>query len=283
MKQNLAVVFILFAFLPLAFAQELNLPRPSQKASVMQTIGLTDVTITYSRPGVKGRVIWGGLVPYDRVWRTGANEATSITFSDEVTIDGKTIPAGVYGLHTIPGKAEWTVIFNKAANQWGSYDYDESKDILRIQVKPQEGPHQEWMMFSFAEVLPGSAIVELAWEKLRVRFRIETNTMKKATENIKAALERTEDWRIPYRAADFAWNTNSENSAETYRWIDRSIALKETYWNLRLKASMLARDGKKKDAITIAEKAVSLGKENKDEPTEIEKTEKQISEWKGTN
>jgi len=281
MKRNFALVMILLALAPFAFAQELILPRPSQKASVMQTIGLTDVTITYSRPGVKGRVIWGGLVPYDKVWRTGANEATAITFSDDVTIEGKALPAGTYGLHTIPGKAEWTIIFNKLADQWGSYDYDESKDALRIQVKPQEGPPQEWMMFFFAEVLPASAVVELAWEKLRVRFGIETNTMAKATANIKAALERMEDWRIPYRAADFAWNSNSENSAESYQWIDRSIGLKETYWNLRLKANMLARDGKKKEAVAIAEKAVVLGKANKDEPTEIVKTEKLITEWKG--
>ena len=136
-------------------------------------------------------------------------------------------------------------------------------------------------MFSFAEVLPGSAVVELAWEKLRVRFGIETNTMTKATANIKAALESMHDWHIPYRAADFAWNANSQNTAEAYQWIDQSIALKETYWNLRLKANMLARDGKKKEAIAIAEKAVTLGKTDKDEPSEIEKTEKLIAEWKG--
>lgn len=282
MKRNLALVFILLVVAPLAFAQELNLPRPSQKASVMQTIGLTDVTITYSRPGVKERVIWGGLVPYDKVWRTGANEATSITFSDEVTIDGKKLPAGTYSLHTIPGKAEWTIIFNKQADQWGSYDYDESKDALRIQVQPQEGAPQEWMLFSFPEVQQDSAVIELAWERLRIRFGIQTNTMTKAAANIKAALEGMENWRTPYRAADFAWNSNSENSAESYQWIERSIALKETYWNLRLKANMLARDGKKKEAIAIAEKAVTLGKADKEEPTEIEKTEKLIAEWKGS-
>ncbi len=280
MKRNLVIVSILLAFASLVCAQELNLPRPSQKASVMQTIGLTDVTITYSRPGVKGRVIWGGLVPYDKVWRTGANEATIMIFSDDVTIEGKPLPAGSYSLHTIPGKAEWTIIFNKQADQWGSYDYDESKDALRIQVKPQEGQPQEWMMFSFPDVLQDSAVVELAWEKLRIRFGIQTNTMAKASANIKAALEGMENWRIPYRAADFAWNSNTQN-AEAYRWIERSIVLKETYWNLRLKANMLARDGKKKEAIAIAEKAVTLGKANQEEPTEVEKTEKLIAEWKG--
>ena len=125
MKRILSFALILLALSSLAFAQELNLPRISQKAAVMQTIGLTDVTITYSRPGVKGRVIWGELVPYDKVWRTGANKATTISLSDDVTINGQSIAAGTYSLHTIPGKDQWTVIFNKVANQWGSYSYDE--------------------------------------------------------------------------------------------------------------------------------------------------------------
>src|SRR5205085_4953821 len=127
----------------------------------------TDVTITYSRPGVKGRVIWGELVPYDKVWRTGANEATTIAFSEDVKINGQALPAGTYSLHTIPGKDMWTIIFNKQAEQWGSFKYDQSKDALRVQVKPQDGPMQEWMMFSFPNVNANSATVELAWEKLR--------------------------------------------------------------------------------------------------------------------
>ena len=123
-KTQLFAVAALFAATLLAAAPalaQLDLPRPSPKATVSQTVGLTDITITYCRPGVKGRVIWGGLVPYDQVWRTGANEATTITFSDEVTIEGTKLPAGTYGLFTIPGKDEWTVIFNKGAKQWGAY------------------------------------------------------------------------------------------------------------------------------------------------------------------
>jgi hypothetical protein len=263
-----------------AFA-DLKLPRVSQKASVMQTVGLTDVTIMYCRPGVKGRVIWGGLVPYDEVWRTGANEATTITFTEAVKVNGRPLPAGTYSVHTIPGKSSWTVIFNKAAEQWGSYEYDAAKDALRIQVEPKTGPHVEWLTFSFTDVSHDAATVELAWEKLRIPFRIETATTAQALASIKEALSgKVTDWEVPYDAASFAFNARLDNRAEAMKWIDQSIALKETYWNLRLKATMLEQDGRRKEAVAVAEKAVKIGKENDDPPSEIAKTEKQIADWK---
>jgi hypothetical protein len=263
-----------------AFA-DLKLPRVSQKASIMQTVGLTDVTIMYCRPGVKGRTIWGGLVPYDEVWRTGANEATTITLSEGVKINGKALPAGVYSIHTIPGKSSWTVIFNKAAEQWGSYEYDTAKDALRVQVEPKTGPHQEWMTFAFTDVSHDAATLELSWEKVRVPLRIETDTTAQALAGIKKALAgKVTDWEIPYDAASFAFSARLDNRAEAMKWIDQSIALKETYWNLRLKASMLGQDGKQKEAVAVAEKAVKIGKESQDPPSEIAKTEKQISDWK---
>jgi hypothetical protein len=281
MKKTIVTVAIAMSLVPSAFA-ELTLPRVSQKATVMQTVGLTDVTIMYCRPGVKGRVIWGGLVPYDQVWRTGANEATTITLSQAVTIDGKPLPAGTYSIHTIPGKTSWAVIFNKAAEQWGSYEYDTAKDALRIQVEPRTGEHREWMTFSFPEVLQDAATVELAWEKVRIPFRIETDTTAQALAGIREALSgEVKDWQTPYSAASFAFNANLDNRADAMKWIDQSVALKETYWNLRLKASMVERDGKRKEAIALAEKAVRIGKDNKDNASEIEKTEKQIAEWKG--
>ena len=128
--------FFIFAILicSVLFAQNLQLPRVSQKATVMQRVGLTDVTIVYSRPGVKNREIWGGLVPYDKVWRTGANEATTLSVSTDVTIEGTKVPAGTYSLYTLPGKDEWTLILNKTSKQWGT-DYDASQDLTRIKVK----------------------------------------------------------------------------------------------------------------------------------------------------
>ena len=280
MKKALLCTVLVLLLAPLAFA-ELTLPRVSQKASVMQTVGLTDVTVQYCRPGVKGRVIWGELVPYDKVWRTGANEATTFSFSTPVKINGQALPAGIYSFHTIPGKTSWTLIFNKKAEQWGSYDYDASMDALRIQVTPVAGPNQEWMAFSFSDVSTDSATVELAWEKLRVPFKIEADTKTQAMASINKALSgEVKDWEDPYSAASYAVNANLGN-ADALKWIDQSISLKETYWNLRLKASILEKDGKRKEAIALAEKAVQIGKRDKDNEGEIAKTEKQIAEWKG--
>jgi len=280
MKKILLSAAVVMLLVPSAFAQ-LKLPRVSQKGSVMQTVGLTDVTITYSRPGVKGRVIWGDLVPYDKVWRTGANEATTIVFSKDVTINGKPLPAGTYSLHTIPGKASWTVIFNKKADQWGSYQYDATQDALRVDVTPTTGPNVEWMTFSFPDVQTGSAQVELAWEKVRVAFTIGADTTNQALAEIRKTMSgEVKEWNVPFNAAGFVFNNNLDNKAEAMKWIDQSIALKEVFWNLRLKAQMLAKDGKLKDAVAVGEKAVGVGKSDPDAADEIPKFEKQIAEWK---
>ncbi len=280
MKKLLLSASILMLIAPSAFGQ-LKLPRVSQKASVTQTVGLTDVTITYSRPGVKGRTIWGDLVPYDKVWRTGANEATIVTFSRDVTIDGKPLQAGTYSLHTLPGKTSWTVIFNKKADQWGSYDYDAAQDALRFEVTPATGPMVEWMTFSFPDVGTDSAVVELAWEKLRVAFTIRADTTNQALADIRKALSgEVKEWNVPYGAASFAFNNDLDNKAEAMKWIDQSLAIEERFWNLRLKAQMLAKEGKLKDAAAFGEKAVAAGRTEENAADEIPKLEKQIAEWR---
>ncbi len=153
--------------------------RVSPKAEVMQTIGLTDVTISYSRPGVKGRKIWGGLVPYDKVWRAGANEATKITFSTDVIINGKKLPAGSYGFFVIPTQKEWTIIFNKIADQWGAFQYNEAEDAYRFKVTPQTANNHEWLEYTFSDMKVdtkgnNSAVINLIWGKIKVPFTIET-------------------------------------------------------------------------------------------------------------
>ena len=279
MRCFLYSIFVVFVFTSPALAQGLKLPAMSPKCSITQTSGLTEITINYSRPGVRGREIWGGLVPYEKVWRTGANAATTISISTDAVIQGQKLAAGTYSIHTIPGKYEWTVIFNTVADQWGSYAYDSAKDALRIKVKPQTGPHVEWMTFSFPDIQWSLATIELSWEKLRIPFKLEFDTHTRAMENIKTAMESLQDWTIPYDAADYAFESNT-NKEQAMEWIEHSISLKETYWNPRLKAAILARDGKTAEAITTAENAVRIGKENKDEPGEIAKTEKLIAEWK---
>jgi hypothetical protein len=173
---NVRSVLVLIIGLLIAipvFAQN-EKPRVSPKAGVKQIVGLTTVDISYSRPGVKGRKIWGGLVPYDKVWRAGADEATKFTFSTDVTIEGKRLPAGSYSFFAIPGQKTWTLIFNKVADQWGAYEYNEAEDAIRIQVKPVKLENtQEWLLYEFTESKTNSAVINLKWENLRVPFKIE--------------------------------------------------------------------------------------------------------------
>jgi hypothetical protein len=181
---NLFVMLIL-AFSVSAFAQQdkkqdkkhekpdVKKVRVSPKAGVFQTIGITDVNVSYSRPGVKNRKIWGELVPYNKVWRAGADEATKITFSTDVIIEGKKLPAGSYGFFAIPGENEWTLIFNKVSDQWGAFTYNESEDALRIKVKPVSNSNHDWLLYSFTDMTSTTAQLNLIWEKLKVSFKIE--------------------------------------------------------------------------------------------------------------
>jgi len=161
--------------------------RPSLKASITQRLGVeTDITIDYSRPGVKGRKIWGELVPYGlgpggksnpekRVpWRAGANETTTLTFSKDILIEGQKLPAGKYGLFMIPSEKEWVIIFSKKNAEWGSYTYDEADDAMRVTVTPVKAPHQEWLLYGFDELAGTKATMYLHWEELKIPVHIET-------------------------------------------------------------------------------------------------------------
>jgi hypothetical protein len=174
-------------------AQDPPKPRVSPAASVFQTIGEnTVITIDYSRPAVKGRTIWGDLVPYGKVWRTGANEATRFTVSQDVMIDGNKLAAGSYSLFTIPTEKEWTVIFNKVAEQWGAFNYDDSQDALRITVTPRSAPHTEWLSFAFEDLDSTQATVVLYWEKLAVPFQVTAAVPgEKIRKSLKAGFSQT--------------------------------------------------------------------------------------------
>ena len=158
-----------------SYAQNDKKVRISPKASILQTIGFTEVRIDYNRPGVKERIIWGGLVPFNKVWRAGANEATKFTFSTDVKINGKTLKAGSYSFFAIPAKDKWTLIFNRVADQWGAFEYNESEDALRLTVTPEEGSMQEWLAYTITKTSKNSAVVKLEWEKLKVPFTIEVS------------------------------------------------------------------------------------------------------------
>jgi hypothetical protein len=261
-------------------AAQLDLPRVSQKASVSQVVGTTKVEVVYCRPGVKGRVIWGGLVPYNEVWRTGANEATTISFSDPVTIDGNVLPAGTYSLGTIPTPTEWTVIFNKEKDLWGMYQYKPEQDALRIKVKPQPAEATEWLTFSFPSVTADSTELAMNWEKVRVAFtiKVDTNGLALAKARAAVAAAAADDWQTPYRAASYCLQ-NDLNTDEAVRWLEKSIGIKATYANLGAKARYLAKKGDLAAAIETGSEAISVGKAA-DPKTDTSALEKLIAEWK---
>lgn len=254
----------------------LKLPRVSQHAVLTQTIGLTDMTITYSRPGVKGRTIFGSLVPYGKVWRTGANEATKISFSDNVTVDGKPLPKGVYSLHTIPGEHEWTVIFNKVADQWGSFSYKESEDALRVMVKPHTAPFTEWMTFDVPQLSTDKATVELRWDTTAVPFTVDTNTTERVMKDAKAAVAeaKPDNARTPMQAASFAFD--SGDLSDALAWVNQSIKAQENANNLYLRARIEAKQGNKAAAVKSAEAAL----EKKPSPELAEEIKGDIASWK---
>lgn len=256
---------------------QVNLPRPSPKASVMQTVGVTEVSIHYSRPGVKDRKIWGELVPYDQVWRTGANENTTITFSTPVKVEGKELPAGTYGVQTIPTENEWTLILSKDAELWGAFNYKPENDALRATLKPEPAEFRERMGFDFEDVTDNSAKVVLHWEKLRVPFTIETDTTKLATDSVKNTF-RPQSF---VQAANYCIQSNSCLD-EASRWLDASIALEPGFGNQRAKAQLLAKRNDFKGAVTWAEKALAAAKAATQPPPaqQVSDLEASLADWK---
>ncbi|HET9253220.1 MAG TPA: DUF2911 domain-containing protein [Candidatus Eisenbacteria bacterium] len=266
--------------IPARAQTELALPRVSPSATVTQTIGLTNLKVTYSRPGVKGRAIWGGLVPMNEVWRTGANEATTFETSDAITVAGQKLPAGSYSFFTIPANDEWTIVFSNAKGAWGSFDYSEKNDALRVKVKPGSAPHEEWMSFSFDNLTPTGGELALRWEKVRVAIPIQVDVTEKALANSRAAVAamKADDWRTPFRAAQYFFNVD-QNVPEATQWAEKSVSIQQNYFNMSLLADMQMKAGKTKEAIATAEKAVQIGKADKDKP-DTRPTEKKVAEWK---
>lgn len=239
-----------------AFGQQVRTPRPSPKSTLTQTVGVTDITITYSRPGVKGRKIWGELVPFDKVWRTGANEATTIAFSDDVWINGQKLAKGTYSLQTIPTAGDWTIIFNSVADQWGSDGYDQAKDALRVTAKPEPADHREWLTFEIPEMTTDTAKVVLRWEKLAVPFSVDTKSIQRTMTQLRNAMQP--DWRTPYTAANFAFeNAGAATDAEINAWLEQSLKVNQNIANLWLRARMAERAGNKADALRYGEMAIA--------------------------
>src|ERR1700756_4154602 len=228
---------------------ELNIPRASQRGTVMQRIGLTDVTIVYHEPLVGGREIWGKAVPYGKVWRAGANQNTTIRFSDDVTVEGKPLPAGTYGLHTIPDKDQWTIVFSKNSTSWGSFSYDEKEDALRVTVKPTTDQNFDTLTYTFDDVKPDSALATLRWEKVAVPFRVSVDVKAVTLKSIRNQLRSVGGftWAGYDEAANWCLD-NNYNLEEALKWEDTSIQNEDRFENLETKSRILDAMGKKDES-----------------------------------
>jgi hypothetical protein len=255
--------YLLLALLPgvcAAQSQVLTVPLKSQRAEVSQTIGTTDITIIYHRPLVGGRVIWDSLVPYGKVWRTGANMNTTITFSDPVTIDGHPLDRGTYGLHAIPTANEWTVIFSKNSTSWGSFTYNQLEDALRIPARPLAVDMHEALTYEFDNVQPSSATVELIWEKVAVPFTVSIDVHSLVLSSFRHQLRA-----LPR----YSWE--GWNDAATYllaekvaldtalAFADTSIRNEDRYENEMTRANILTALNRHPDADLAERKALDLG------------------------
>ena len=267
------IIFLLFSVFTLA--QNLRTPRPSPDATVVQFVGVTEISIDYSSPGVKGRKIWGGLVPYGEVWRTGANEVTSITFSDEVKINGNDLAAGTYGIHIIPDEIEWEIIFSKDTEVDGSSNYDKTKDALRLKVKPEEHHFMERMTFIFNDVTENTVNVNLVWENLKVSFGVEVATTDLTLEKAREILS----WVPSFQAAQYCLQNNI-NLEEAMKWINASTLFSEVYWNMRIKAQLQHKLDMKDDAIATMEKAIELGSKMESAPFDFDNMKNMLADWK---
>lgn len=237
----------------------LDLPRESQHARILQKVGLTNITIDYHRPLVKGRKVFGGLEPYGKVWRAGANENTTIEFSDPVAVEGQALVAGKYGLHMIPGENEWTVIFSKTATAWGSFTYDEKEDALRVKVKPQASEMHEALTYDIDDPKPNAAVVTMRWEKVAVPFTVEIKTNEIVADHLKRQLRGLTqyEWQSWDDAATYflAQKTNLDQALE---FAGRSIEIEERYDNVMTKANILDALNRKDEATVARNKAIGI-------------------------
>jgi hypothetical protein len=237
----------------------LDLPLQSQQAKISQTIGITDITINYHRPLVNDRKVWGGLVPYGKVWRAGANMNTTITFSDPVMIEGQPLDKGTYGLHMIPNADQWTIIFSKNSTSWGSFTYDEKEDALRVTVKPKAADMHNALTYDFDDLQKDSAVVELEWEKVAVPFKVSVDVHDVVQASLKKQLRNLSQytWMSWDNAANYLL---AEKIAldDALKYSDTSIQNEDRYDNEMTKSTVLKALNRKDEAATAEKKALDF-------------------------
>lgn len=279
MKKLTIVLFITCTLAAVGVLTAQNVPQASPWSETEQMVGLAKVTINYSRPSMKGRKIFGDLVPYDEVWRTGANASTKISFDDALTIGGTKVEAGTYSLYTIPGKTAWTVIVNKNTGLWGSGGYDAKDDVARIQITPVTIPTTETFTIDVSDLGDGTANLNLYWENTKVSIPLKNDYREKALANIEASIREAEDAFGTYNdAAKFYIDNNIDND-KALVWAKKSVDMNAQFWNVYTLSRAYAAKGMYKEAIEKAEYSLKLAEEAKYK-SYIEMNTKNIEEWK---
>jgi tetratricopeptide (TPR) repeat protein len=257
-----ALAFVATAERAAAQGPALTLPQPSPAATVSQRVGITDITITYHRPAVNKRDVWGKLVPWNEVWRAGANENTVITFTTAVSVGGHQLEAGSYGLHMIPTPQSWTVIFNRESKAWGSFFYDASEDAARVSVAPSAGAFEERLAYTFDEPTDKSVVATLRWEKVAVPIRIDVDTSSVVAASLREELRGLAGFNAQRFAQAAQWcAANSVNLDEAGKWADRAVALQENFTTLRAKSDVLEKQGNASAAAELRTKSLKLATE----------------------
>ena len=262
--KKLLLVALCMGMLVMTEAQQLKTPQPSSTQTLKQEFGLGSIELSYSRPNMKGRKIFGDLVPFDKVWRTGANNATTLTFTDEVTIGGTKVPAGKYGLLTIPSANEWTVIISKQTDVTSPSAYKQEMDVVRVKTKPMTLPFSfETFGISFENIKDNSCDLMMAWDKTLVSLPITTDVDGKVMKQIETIMKG--DSR-PYFAAAAYYANNGKDLNQAIVWYDKAIEQNpKAFWVYYQKASALAKLGKKAEAMTTSAKSMELAKEAKND------------------
>lgn len=237
-------------------------PDVSPAATASQTIGLTEMSVSYHRPATNGRKIWGALVPYDQVWRAGANQNTTVTFSTPVTVNGTRLAAGTYGLHMIPTTGPWTVIFSNESGAWGSFSYDQKEDAARVTTTPTPSDFQERLGYTFDDPTRDSVVLAMRWEKLRVPLEIKVDVARTVLDNYKAQLRGLPrfGWVGWNQAANWAAQNNIDLD-DAMTWVDRSISMNRNFSNLTTKSLIVAKKGDEAQAAKLRDEAFSLATE----------------------
>lgn len=247
-----------------AFGQvPIVVPDASPKAEVSQTVGATEITIDYHRPAVNKRKIWGELVPWKQVWRAGANQNTTITFSSPATVEGKALAAGTYGIHMFPTEADWEIAFSNQHAAWGSFSYDPKEDAARVSVHPREAAFEERLSYRFDDPTNDAVTAVLHWEKLEVPFRIAVDTKAVMLASLRDQLRGLPrfSWQGWNQAASYAVRNDLGNTDEAIGWADQSIGLNQNFTNLRTKAALLEKKGDSKAAAELRDKAAKVATE----------------------